>query len=92
MKLLEPTQKFIDAYQDGVVSKDYKFWFNMDLSFIATSNITNEEKMKNLDKYNTLYGLDLTYEELMKNFNVPFNEFLQEFKDSEIYKKLDFKY
>lgn len=92
MKLLEPTQKFIDAFPDGEVSKNYKFWFNLDLVFMATSSETDERKRENFKQYDNAFGIGLTYERLMETFNVPFSTFIQEFKDvPEIYNSFNFK-
>ncbi len=90
MKLLEPTQKYVDAFPDGYIAENRKFWFNIDLTFIAT--ISDETKRKDaLKQYVDGYGINLTYEELMENFNVPFSEFIAEFKGTPIYKSFDFK-
>ena len=92
MKLLEPTQKFIGVFSDGLVAKNHKFWFNLDLSFIATSDGTDENKRANWKHYATEFQIDLTYEDLIERFNVPFITFINEFKDvPEIYKSFDFK-
>ena len=90
MKLLQPTQKFIDAFPDGYMAENHLFWFNIDLSFIATTG--DEPKRKDaLKQYVNGYGVSLTYEELMENFNVPFSVFIQEFKGTPIYEKFNFK-
>ncbi len=92
MKLLEPTQKFIDAFPDGEVSKNYKFWFNLDLSFIATFDGEDERKRENFKQYVNTFEIELTYEYLMENFNVPFSIFIEEFKDvPSVYDSFHFK-
>ena len=92
LKLFNPTQKFIDSYSDGNVSANHKFWFNIDLLFLATETINDEEKRIHFKEYVNEYGLNLTYEDFIKNFNVPFSVFIQEFKDvPEIYNKFNFK-
>ena len=92
MKLLEPTQKFIDAFPDGHIAKNHKFWFNVDLSFIAIRKGTDEERMKYFKDYVNKFEIDLSYEDLMKNFNVPFSVLIREFKDvPEIYNSFNFK-
>jgi hypothetical protein len=91
MKLLEPTQKFLDAFPDGHIAKNHKFWFNIDLVFMATKTSTEEIRKQDFKMYSNVFGIDMTYETLMENFNVPFSEFIQEFKDvPEIYNSFNF--
>lgn len=91
MKLLEPTQKFIDAFPDGHIANNHKFWFNADLSFITFKKGTDEERKKYFKEYADTFGVDLSYDYLMKNFNVPFSVLIEEFKDvPEIYNSFKF--
>lgn len=92
MILFEPTQKYMSAFPDGEVSKNYKFWFNVDLLFIATSNGTDEQKLEKFTHYANNFGLELTYEYFMSNFNIPFSVLIKEFKDTPgIYNSFNFK-
>jgi hypothetical protein len=91
-KLLDPTQKFIDTYTDGDISKNHKFWFNVDLLFIATKDVTDEQKRRFFKEYVDSYGINLTYEDFIKNFDIPFSVLIDEFKDvPEIYNSFNFK-
>ena len=92
MKLLEPTQKFIQSYKVGDIAKNHKFWFNIDLLFMATNSLDDIKKREKFKRYAEGFDLDLTYEDLMENFNIPFSVFIQEFKDvPEIYNTFNFK-
>ena len=91
-KLLEPTQKYIDIYKQGTVAKNHKFWFNVDLLFMATNESDDIKKREKFKRYAHAFELELTYEDLMDKFNVPFSVFIEKFKDvPEIYNTFNFK-
>ena len=92
MRLLEPTQKFINAFPDGDIAKYHKFWFNIDLLFMATTDMIEIEKRNKFKEYVNEYEINLTYEDFIQNFNVSFGVFIEEFKDvPELYNKFNFK-
>ena len=92
MRLLEPTQKFINAFPDGDIAKYYKFWFNIDLLFIATTDMNETEKRNKFKEYANGYEINLTYEDFIQNFNVSFAVFIEEFKDvPELFNRFNFK-
>ena len=84
-KFIEPTEKFADQFGEGA-----KGWFNADLIFFALELKREQTKKelvsikKQFKDYKKVYGLDLSEEEVLKDFG--------EYTEADFFEHMDFLY